>query len=149
MNRTFLNTERIKNKSGISLTEIIVTIIILGMFAGLALPNYTTTVEKARAGEGVRILEALLAAQRLFHYENGVYDADSTGIGDLDVDIPVLKYFDPPVVDEGDPDPVLNEIAHIDRTGNSYTLSINEEGKIICINDTPPLCTQLGFAVAF
>ncbi len=154
INQKFSNIGRHKYNSGISLTEIIVTMIILGIFAALSIPNYTTTVEKSRASEGVQILEALLAAQRLFKYENGVY-ADGTTpeelITDLDVDIPTLKYFDPPVVDDGNDDtnPTTGELAHLDRSDLTYTLAINEIGIIICFNDTAPLCTRLGFATTF
>lgn len=138
----------VKNNKGLSLTEIIVVVIILGMFATLGIPNFVMSVERSRAGEGVQILEALLAGQRIFEYEHGNYADGSTSgqlLADLDVEIPAtLQHFDTVAID--DPaDPINNPIATVDRINGDYRLGINEAGVIICTDLSGSVCSHLKF----
>ncbi len=117
-----------------------VTVIILGVIASLAIPNYMMSVEKTKASEGVQMLETLLNAQRRYLIE---YNQYATALGQLDVEVKTLtNNFQNPLVFDNP-----SGLATIDRIG-LYTLSIDEDGKISCVeNGAPPgTCNRLGYA---
>ena len=129
-----------EQNKGFTLTEIIVVVIIVGVLATLVIPRFTGVVERVRAAEGVRMLIALLGAQKAYELENGAYATDPD---DLDIEITRASYFvvPPTVLNTGAP---LAPIARIRRTGN-YWLEINEEGTISCVDAGAPFtCTQAG-----
>ncbi|OGX54687.1 MAG: hypothetical protein A2267_09540 [Omnitrophica WOR_2 bacterium RIFOXYA12_FULL_38_10] len=129
---------QLNSKSGFTLTEIIVTVAVIGTLAGLTLPKITNQVEKVKSGEGTRILQALLDAQRIYEFENGAYADD---LADLDVEISAPDNFDA-LTDANIS--TANPVASITRTGD-YTLTIDTDGTIKCINEvTVGICTRMG-----
>ena len=73
-----------KNKSGFTLLEIIIVIIIVGVLASLALPQFTSVIERSRGGEALNNLSALRGAMvRCGFVNNGVYT--TCAMGSLDV----------------------------------------------------------------
>ena len=73
------------NKKGFTLLELLVVVLIIGILAGIALPQYRKAVYKARATEAMILLKALSDAQETFYLANGEYTND---IGELDIQIP-------------------------------------------------------------
>ncbi len=123
-------------RSAFTLFEIVVTIMILGFLASMALPRYLITLEKAKTAEAMNILTALKDAQILFRYENGVY---TSGLADLDITIPAPAHFNPPTVAVSDP------IATIQRKTGAYTLTIDANGAIKCGVENPVgICAKVG-----
>lgn len=140
--------QKFNNRGGFTLTEIIVTVIIVGILASVALPRFTGVFERVRAAEGVQILTALLGAQKVFEAENGSYASGAAGLAALDVEIDRAKNFNLPPTVSNPADPVANPIATITRTG-AYILGINEEGRICCKNSGAAFtCAQAGITVA-
>ena len=129
MNLTF------NHKSGYTLLEVLTVGIVLSVLASLAIPSYLFSLEKAKAGEGLQILQALRSAQKAYYEEHGSYAND---IADLDISIPTSKYFDPPVLSTANP------IAYVQRTG-SYKLLTTDTGTITCSGGPSGYCTKLGF----
>ena len=68
-----MKRKHLQKQRGFTLTEIIVTIIIIGVLASLALPRFGGVFERVRASEGAHILTALLRAQKAYRVEFGVY----------------------------------------------------------------------------
>ena len=74
-----------KNKSGFTLLELLVVIVIIGILATIALPQYNKAVLKAKLHRGIPLVENLYQAQQVYIIGNGNF---STDIDDLDVEIP-------------------------------------------------------------
>lgn len=73
-----------RQQRGFTLTELLITIAILGILASLTVPRLFPQTERARAGEAITILSAIRQGEEAFRLENGVYVA--LGAADPDID---------------------------------------------------------------
>ena len=74
-----------KNNKGFTLIELLVVVLIIGILAAIALPQYFKAVEKSRAAEASTVMGAINHAQALYLMANPSTYGD---IKDLDVDLP-------------------------------------------------------------
>ena len=75
----------LSNKKGFTLIELLVVVLIVGILAAVAVPQYKKAVEKSRAAEGLIITKSLAQAEQVYYLANGDYSRDLTL---LDLDIP-------------------------------------------------------------
>ena len=68
--------------AGFTLIELLVVVLIIGILAAIALPQYEKAVAKARMTEGIMAVEEIARANRMYYMANGQYSRD---INDLDV----------------------------------------------------------------
>ena len=80
--------KKMNNKSGFTLLEIIIVIIIVGVLASLALPRFFATVEYSRSTEALAAISAVRQAlERCYLQRNGDYTS-CTAFNVLDIEDP-------------------------------------------------------------
>ncbi len=71
---------------GFTLTELIVVVVVLGIMAGFAIPNYTKSIDRAYRKDGTVNLTAIYAAQQIYYNNNNAsYWQPSGGGGVSDI----------------------------------------------------------------
>ena len=71
------------NKKGFTLIELLVVVLIIGILAAIALPQYFRAVEKSRAAEALSLFGSITGAQQRYYL---LRDAYTTNFSDLDLD---------------------------------------------------------------
>jgi prepilin-type N-terminal cleavage/methylation domain-containing protein len=77
-----------KNKSGFTLLEIIIVIIIIGVLASLALPRFLNTVQQTYIGEAWRSISSIRGAIERCNYTQNNYTNCTSFNNQLDIDDP-------------------------------------------------------------
>ena len=75
------------NKKGFTLIELLVVVLIIGILSSVALPQYTTAVEKARASEAWSTMKAINDAQAVRNMEMGTTDT-VYNLDELSIEVP-------------------------------------------------------------
>ena len=83
---TFGNDVRRGYLRGFTLIELLVVVLIIGILAAVALPQYTKAVNRARAAEALTSLKSLATAQKVYLMANGTY---TNKLSELDFSLPI------------------------------------------------------------
>ena len=67
-----------KKEKGLTLIELLIVIVIVGILAAVAIPTYTGYTQRGRRADAKTALEQLRASQEVFRAENGMYANDAT-----------------------------------------------------------------------
>ena len=73
-------------KKGFTLIELLVVVLIIGILSAIALPQYQTAVEKARATEAVSLAASIRYAGERYRMQMGSFPGDD--MGSLDIEVP-------------------------------------------------------------
>lgn len=65
-----------KTNRGITLIELLIVIVIIGILAAIAVPVYTNYMQRARRADAKTALEHLRASQEMFRAERGGYSTN-------------------------------------------------------------------------
>ncbi|MBO4555327.1 MAG: prepilin-type N-terminal cleavage/methylation domain-containing protein [Elusimicrobiales bacterium] len=77
-------------RKGFTLIELLVVVLIMGILASVAMPQYFKSVEKSRAAEAVDAISAMYSAQERAFMQKGSF---VTSLSELDIGISNLNYF--------------------------------------------------------
>ena len=65
------------SKKGFTMLELLMVIIVIGILASLAIPQYQGFMEKARVAEARNVISSIKSAQELYFLENAQYGAEA------------------------------------------------------------------------
>jgi len=85
-------------RAGFTLIELLVVVLIIGILAAIAVPQYFKVVEKGRFAEATTCFSTLKGAQERYYLKNNVY---ATGGPALDVTCAASSAFTAPVITGG------------------------------------------------
>jgi prepilin-type N-terminal cleavage/methylation domain-containing protein len=75
---------------GFTLMELLVVVLIIGILAAIAIPQYFRVVEKGRVAEATNCFSTLKGAQERYYTKNNQYTGTNS---DLDTSCPTLRYY--------------------------------------------------------
>ena len=102
MNKIYQKSFPGEKNAGFTLIELLVVVLIIGILAAVALPQYEKAVEKSRAVQAFTYLDAWVKAQQIYYLANGTYLKgfpkplwDATGIEEPDYnqDLFEISYY--------------------------------------------------------
>ena len=130
---------------GFTLIELLVVVLIIGILASIALPQYTRAVERSRMSEAVQVLGDLATAQSVFYMQHNAF---ASGLDDLNTrgDITIPEPGNNWRLEVGDQDGVQTMTRH----GGMYDeaalrLTVGNDGGILkeCLpNGHDDFCTM-------
>ena len=77
-----------RNRKGFTLIELLVVVLIIGILASIAIPQYFKVVEKARVAEAMSLISSIKSAEERYLTRGGAYTQDFT---QLDVSYPGMS----------------------------------------------------------
>ncbi|MFA5388245.1 MAG: prepilin-type N-terminal cleavage/methylation domain-containing protein [Candidatus Omnitrophota bacterium] len=124
-------------KTGFTLTEILIVVIIIGILATLALPMLVKTLEKAKLGEAASNLNLIRTGEKIYFLENSFFTTD---IDSLNIENPNTgaKYFDY-TVPAGDTDDFTARAQRRSNAPNPYKTYYYDIDKSGTITSNGPL----------
>ncbi len=103
------------NTTGFTLIELLVVVLIIGILAAIALPQYQKAVERARMMEAVTALDAIVKAQNILYMQTGRFASSLANLnrdGDIVIPSPSAAMWG---------ELVMGNTTHTELNGRSHT----------------------------
>jgi prepilin-type N-terminal cleavage/methylation domain-containing protein len=127
-------------RKGFTLLELIIVVIIVAILAGLGIPQFIRTVDRARASEASQILGAVRSAQLRYYAEWNDYYRNTTSCAGIDIGLTALRNFDVATLFCNGTATVTAQVtatAAKFSTG-AFVVSISPAGVLSCTGGCPP-----------
>jgi len=119
-------------RKGVSLIELLIVVVILGVLATIAVPSFTKMMEKAKADQTITYLKTIRTGEKIYYASNSTYIecANANEIrSNLGAEITEESYT---FQVTGNPDIEDTFIATATRTTDaSKTITIDQDGNIV------------------
>lgn len=94
----------LRKKEGFTLIELLIVVAIIGIIAGIAIPNFLGARTKARVTRAFADMRAIADALEMYYVDNTEYPSEDDGLDELKTDghitsLPHDVFFDPDVDD--------------------------------------------------
>jgi prepilin-type N-terminal cleavage/methylation domain-containing protein len=123
-----------KNKKGFTVMEVMISIVVVSIFAAIALPNFYWSMERARAAEAIQIAKSMWVAREAYKSEYGEYTNTE---GDLDITYKRIPGWDDPYLSTG------GYVVGLRKKTYPYSwIKISPSGKVGCYGSK--VCPELG-----
>lgn len=128
----------LKKLDAFTLIEVMITLVILGVLAGMALPMYTKTVEESRANEARVNLQTIHYGEKIYKLNNNAFwpvrgATKTTGSNlteintTLNIDLAVPQFYDISITTDN----TGNYTATATRKGDTRTFTINGQTGVV------------------
>lgn len=75
------------NNTGFTLIELLVVVLIVGILSAVALPQYSTAVEKSRSAEALSLMNAIAGAAERYCFQKDYWPSN---LNQLDLEVPAI-----------------------------------------------------------
>jgi prepilin-type N-terminal cleavage/methylation domain-containing protein len=124
-------------RKGFTLIELLVVVLIIGILAAIAVPQYFRVVEKGRVAEAISYIQSLKGAEERALLKGSAY----VDVSNLDITPPAMKAYAAAAITPN-PGPPPSWAVTLTRnvavpTYGAYTITYNSAtGNFICNNET-------------
>lgn len=132
------------NKNGFTLIELLVVVLIIGILAGVALPQYKKAVNKARVAEYKTNLSTLYKAAQVYLLADPSFTIEN--LTDLDIEIPACKPFGSfTSCGYGLDYPGNKVVSYVIFDSTALQIMLTPDGFLCGGSEADTLCKQIGF----
>ena len=114
------------NKKAFTLLELLIVVLIIGILATIALPQYKRAVERSKMAEAVTMVKTIAQAQQRYYMIHGKYLVCMEGINSLDINLPGK-------------DATYNAQCPCRETANFMYMSSDMSGSLVAMAQRTPL----------